>query len=65
VQDARRGDLIHREFDAVLLRDLMSHHVLVDLHGDVVNSDLMAFADHLRMGGVHQIELVALLALNC
>jgi hypothetical protein len=37
VQDVHREDLIHREFDVGLLRDLMNHHVPVDLHGDVVN----------------------------
>jgi hypothetical protein len=37
VQDVHRVDLIHREFDAGLLHDLMNHHVPVDLHGDVVN----------------------------
>jgi hypothetical protein len=37
VQDVHREDLIHREFDAGLLHDLMNHHVPVDLHGDVVN----------------------------
>jgi hypothetical protein len=37
VQDVHHEDLNHREFDAVLLHDLMNHHVPEDLRGDVVN----------------------------
>jgi hypothetical protein len=36
-QDVHREDLSHHVFDVGLLRDLMNHHVPVDLHGDVVN----------------------------
>jgi hypothetical protein len=64
-QDVRREDPSHHVFDAGLLLDLMNHHAPEDLHGGVANSDLMACAHHLKMGGALQNELDALLALNC
>jgi hypothetical protein len=36
-RDVHREDPNHHVFDAGLLRDLMNHHALEDLHGGVAN----------------------------
>jgi hypothetical protein len=36
-QDVHRENLSHHVFDVELLRDLMNHHGLADLHDDVVS----------------------------
>jgi hypothetical protein len=55
-QDVHREDLSHHVFVVELLRDLMNHHVPVDLHGDVESL--------VQMDGAPQNELDAPLASN-
>jgi hypothetical protein len=64
VQDVHREDQSHHVFDAELLRDLMNHRVLANLHVCAENLDPTVCEVHLQMDDAHQNELDALLALD-